>query len=131
MNHRNLENPEHIERQLARQELKKEVIEEYKQYLRGTGSGMIAEERARQMVVEGWTPAHDDNHRDQELAFAAKAYTEAAIAVERGAFGDYTVVPIEWPWATEWWKPTIDPIPNLVKAGALIAAEIDRLQRMK
>jgi len=33
-----------------------------------------------------------------------------------------------WPWDMEWWKPEYDPIKNLVKAGALIAAEIDRLQ---
>jgi hypothetical protein len=34
-----------------------------------------------------------------------------------------------WPWDPSWWKPSPDPIRNLVKAGALIAAEIDRLQR--
>lgn len=34
-----------------------------------------------------------------------------------------------WPWATDWWKPSDDPITNLVRAGALIAAEIDRLLR--
>lgn len=33
-----------------------------------------------------------------------------------------------WPWAVRWWKPK-DPIRDLVRAGALIAAEIDRLQR--
>lgn len=32
-----------------------------------------------------------------------------------------------WPWAREDWKPDENPIRNLVKAGALIAAEIDRL----
>lgn len=37
--------------------------------------------------------------------------------------------PREWPWDASWWKPSPDPIANLVKAGALIAAEIDRLQR--
>jgi len=36
---------------------------------------------------------------------------------------------IEWPFSSEWWKPAQDPIRNLVKAGALIAAEIDHLQR--
>lgn len=35
-----------------------------------------------------------------------------------------------WPWDEEWWKPSEDPVRNLVKAGALIAAEIDRLQRV-
>ena len=33
-----------------------------------------------------------------------------------------------WPWDKKWWKPSDDPIKNLIKAGALIAAEIDRLQ---
>lgn len=36
-----------------------------------------------------------------------------------------------WPWDENWWKPSLDPIRNLVKAGALLAAEIDRLQRSK
>jgi hypothetical protein len=35
----------------------------------------------------------------------------------------------DWPWDASWWKPSNDPVRNLVKAGALIAAEIDRLQR--
>lgn len=36
-----------------------------------------------------------------------------------------------WPWDAKWWKPSDDPIKNLVKSGALIAAEIDRLQNIK
>ena len=32
----------------------------------------------------------------------------------------------DWPWPPEFWKPSDDPVRNLVKAGALIAAEIDR-----
>ena len=35
-----------------------------------------------------------------------------------------------WPWDDEWWNPSPDPITNLVKAGALIAAEIDRQERI-
>jgi hypothetical protein len=35
-----------------------------------------------------------------------------------------------WPWDQKWWKPSDDPVKNLVKAGALIAAEIDRLQTL-
>jgi hypothetical protein len=35
-----------------------------------------------------------------------------------------------WPWEQpDWWKPSDNPIRNLEKAGALIAAEIDRLIR--
>lgn len=37
--------------------------------------------------------------------------------------------PDGWPWAPEWWKPSNDPVANLVRAGALIAAELDRLAR--
>ena len=32
-----------------------------------------------------------------------------------------------WPWAQDFWKPK-DQLRNLVMAGALIAAAIDRLQ---
>jgi hypothetical protein len=40
-------------------------------------------------------------------------------------------VPEEWPWFQERWKPTPDNrIRELVKAGALIAAEIDRMLRL-
>jgi hypothetical protein len=39
--------------------------------------------------------------------------------------------PDDWPWDWRFWKPSVDPIRDLVKAGALIAAEIDRLQRKK
>jgi hypothetical protein len=35
-----------------------------------------------------------------------------------------------WPWDNKYWKPSEDKVRNLVKAGALIAAEIDRLQRL-
>lgn len=43
---------------------------------------------------------------------------------------DGTARPLEgWPWRDEDWKPSNDRVANLVKAGALIAAEIDRLQR--
>jgi hypothetical protein len=40
-------------------------------------------------------------------------------------------VPSSWPWDYDWWKPSDDPIRNLTKAGALIAAEIDRLNRLR
>lgn len=37
-------------------------------------------------------------------------------------------VPEGWPWDDVWWKPK-DPRTNLVKAGALILAEIERMDR--
>ena len=33
-----------------------------------------------------------------------------------------------WPWDREWWKPTTQRR-DLVKAGALILAEIERIDR--
>ncbi len=36
-----------------------------------------------------------------------------------------------WPWGKSWWKPSDDPIRDLEKAGALIAAEIDRRLRLR
>lgn len=91
------------------------------------GTLMIHAERWRQIEGEGWTPEHDDEHRDGALAFAARCYVLAALV----APGGLPRPPQEWPWDESWWKPSDDPIRNLVKAGALIAAEIDRLTRAK
>ena len=38
--------------------------------------------------------------------------------------------PPSWPWVRRWWKPT-DRRRDLVKAGALILAEIERLDRIE
>lgn len=84
------------------------------------GVELIAAERKRQVEQEGWTPAHDDEHAHGELADAAVCYALAR-GSESGAAG--------WPWEPSWWKPSGDAVRDLTKAGALIAAEIDRLQR--
>lgn len=90
-----------------------------------TGAQLIAAERKRQIVSEGWTPDHDAEHFDGSLALVAVCY------IKQGLEGSFGGIPNEWPasWSLNWWKPNNDPIRNLVKAGALIAAEIDRLQR--
>lgn len=82
----------------------------------------VLAERHRQMDVEGWTPEHDDHHRKGELAAAAACYAHD-LRKHRVASPPY------WPWAEEWWKPT-DRRRDLVKAGALIIAEIERLDRL-
>jgi hypothetical protein len=87
-----------------------------------TGIELIAEERQRQITVEGWTPEHDDTLVKGQLAHAATAYANVS---QRGLVIDWRL----WPWEYDLWKPSKDSIRNLVKAGALIAAEIDRLQR--
>lgn len=92
------------------------------------GVKAIADERARQVSAEGWTPEHDDEHPSGQLAAAGACY---AFAASEQAKGDDTLrrVPtIYWPWSSDWWKPK-DQRRNLVRAGALIAAEIDRLDR--
>ena len=93
-----------------------------------TGSELIARERQRQIDVEGWTPEHDATHNDCQLNWVAMAYMCAARLVLKNDPAA-TTSPAFWPWSQAWWKPSRDPIRNLVKAGALIAAEIDRLQR--
>lgn len=89
-----------------------------------TGIDLIADERQRQMDVEGWTPEHDDAHRHGELAKAAAVYALLGTDAETKEGDDRSA----WPWSPQWFKPST-PIRDLVKAGALIAAEIDRIQR--
>jgi hypothetical protein len=76
-------------------------------------------ERARQKAVEGWTKEHDDAHTDGALAKAATCYASV-----------YPLAASYWPWDLSWWKPT-NRRRDLVKAGALILAEIERLDRLK
>lgn len=95
------------------------------------GCQLIAQERKRQIEVEEWTTEHDDSHDEGELAKAAACYAlppGRRDCIVSGSIGD--CLDLLWPWDDEWWKPTPDDrIRELVKAGALIAAEIDRLQR--
>lgn len=88
-------------------------------------------ERARQISVEGWTPKHDDEHDAGEMATAAACYAEMATyrdearkAFPRGG----NVLRDRWPWGMDSWKPK-DRRSDLVRAGALIVAEIERLDR--
>lgn len=86
------------------------------------GVALIAAERKRQIEAERWSDKHDDTHDHREMAVAASCYILHAV---NGA----SKPPRIWPWDRMWWKPSNNQIRNLVKAGALIAAEIDRLQR--
>jgi hypothetical protein len=93
-----------------------------------TGVEMIAKERARQVVEEGRTAEHDDDHWHSELALAAASYAMPLADRQMTTGG---LCPKWWPWEWRSWKPTPDDrVRELVKAGALIAAEIDRLQRL-
>lgn len=93
-----------------------------------TGAELIAAERERQVSEEGYTAEHDDNYGDDEGAYSG--LVRAAICYAAAApFQDQPKPPPGWPWHEEWWKPSQDESRNLTRAGALLAAEIDRLQR--
>lgn len=101
-----------------------------------SGVARIAAERQRQIEKEGWTPEHDGKHDGGELADAAACYATIGSVHNRGASVDeirefYTDGMADsilaWPFEDEWFKPSEDPLRNLEKAGALIAAEIDRI----
>jgi hypothetical protein len=97
----------------------------------------IAAERARQIDAEGWTLAHDDLHGGGEMAMAAAAYaygTALSDLRRQSVSGSYSIrnnrmLSDMWPWTLSWWKPK-DRRRDLVRAGALIVAEIERLDRL-
>lgn len=122
-----------------------------------TGIELIGAERARQVTEENWTPEHDDGHKDSALAWAAVCYAAPGrVYIERHGIDRVSFVD-PWPFRAhadlsgrgfyDWDKrkkdergyhtnyvqmpPAGDRIDYLVKAGALIAAEIDRLQRAR
>lgn len=110
-----------------------------------SGAELIAQERARQISEEGWSPEHDDAHTDGELALAAACY---AVPIEcnlrrlvwaedaENPYGQF-LTRDPWPWDKTWDKRpgpgcnSTDRLRSLIKAGALIAAEIDRITRME
>jgi hypothetical protein len=79
----------------------------------------VLAERRRQIEAEGWTPEHDDAHSTADLAMAASCYCEG---------GSPEMCPGRWPWTAEAWKPT-HLRRDLVKAGALIQAALERFDR--
>lgn len=95
-----------------------------------TGIEAIAAERRRQVEQIGWTAEHDDTHVNGEIALAAAAYARHAGSGEddrqvNSGFSPEDLWPQSW---GGWWRPK-DRRTDLVRAGALIAAEIDRLDR--
>ncbi len=85
----------------------------------------VIAERRRQVDVEGWTAEHDDEHPTGTLGLAAAAYVLDAC----GKHSQRDLVQQVWPFDQEWWKPK-DPRRDLIRAAALIIAEIERLDRL-
>jgi hypothetical protein len=93
----------------------------------------VLAERQRQIQKEGWTEAHDDRHSEGEMARAASCYAMGStmsfepMEPRRGMFSVINLLwPSEWSWL--WWKPG-SPRRMLVKAAALLLAEIERIDR--
>lgn len=89
----------------------------------------VLAERKRQQEQEGWSPEHDNEHSKGELARAGATYAMTA-ALAAGGDTSAFPTPYEWPWAPEWWKPT-NSRRDLIKAAALLIAEIERLDRVE
>lgn len=99
----------------------------------------VLSERHRQVSNEGWTSQHDDAHEAGEMALAASCYAMNA-GVASKFDGEFPTVaqleaahsrsapPPGWPWHSNWWKPK-DRRSALVRAAALLIAEIERLDR--
>lgn len=85
----------------------------------------VLAERRRQIQVKGWTPEHDDKHSDCELAAAAAVY---AVCYSQGSAYNLTYSGAQL-WPSRWTFNDDGYRGNLVKAGALILAEIERLDR--
>lgn len=114
-----------------------------------SGTKRIAAERKRQVSKEGWSSEHDDEHGGGELALAAICYAapedvfvyekrdvqvNSSRGIDENCYSYPTRLVLDyydpWPWDEEWDKrDKHGRIRRLEIAGALIAAEIDRLQR--
>lgn len=109
---------------------------------------LAIEERNRQIAVEGFTEADDDEATAGNLALAGALYmmpdSERDYEILVDADGDIdgsgavmvrserASAPKQWPWAAGWWKPTADDrLRELSKAVALGIAEMERLLRAR
>lgn len=90
----------------------------------------VIAERRRQIKVEGWTPEHDDEHFNGEMATAAACYAIGQIITIKGSVARRTPDWSLWPWNMKWWKPK-DRRRDLVRAAALLIAEIERIDRVE
>lgn len=89
----------------------------------------VIDERNRQKEQEGFSSLHDADHSPGDLSSAACCYALNAIFQMQGQ-GPIEGTPGWWPWDEKWWKPA-DPRRDLVRAAALIIAEIDKLDLAK
>lgn len=90
------------------------------------GIDFLAVERREQLREHRFDAKRDARYVKGELAQASACYAiHAALQAEQNKLTP-CFIPKQWPWSSEWWKPSDSPIHNLAKSGALAAAEIDR-----
>ena len=96
----------------------------------------IHDERESQIFGHGFDRAGDDQYTKNQLPLAAAAYlvhgTRAVRCRAEFADGQTHLVPDAWPhdWDTLHFKPSSeDRRRDLVKAAALVVAEIERIDR--
>ena len=96
------------------------------------GANRIFIERRRQIEEEHYSAVHDDSHVHGEIALAAIAYAAPErVFVLRHSPSSMRFVDT-WPWEEAYDKRQgHDRLRRLEIAGALIAAEIDRLLRLR
>lgn len=91
-----------------------------------TGAELISEERKRQIEVEGYDKEHDADEYYHDVDAFVKAAVSYSIIDLKDSQENYAYA--WWPWNETSWKPK-DRLRNLVRAGALIAAAIDKLNK--
>lgn len=114
--------------------------------MKNNGIALITAKRQRQIEKHGWSPEHDDQHEDGELCMAAlvyaspfpvKVFASVIPPCSCRSAGECTHLPMKmWVDPTPWdackdVRKQGDRIEALANAGALIAAEIDRLLRQQ
>lgn len=98
-------------------------------YTLSPGMGLVLKERERQIVEKGFSAEKDDQYKDNELARAAACY--AAGMLLDGYLLDDSAGADLFPWDDTWRNKMYETprLRQLIIAGALIAAEIDRRLR--
>ena len=96
------------------------------------GTKLIEQYREEQISKHNWSVQHDiDVNKDGQLVQAAMAYLANVVTVEVDSASGPVAVDSRtlWPnnWSKRWLKLSDNRVKDLSKAGALIAAEIDRL----
>ncbi|WHP06960.1 hypothetical protein QLH32_05700 [Acinetobacter corruptisaponis] len=95
----------------------------------------VLAERERQINKEHYSNEHDDEYKANELLRASVCYADNVVRrgwVHNSSFGPDVYqseeAPDLWPWDLDFWKPK-SPRKDLVRAAALLIAEIERLDR--